>query len=143
MNRRLVCDRLPVEREALSLIHFLRDQSQPQSEWLAALSADQTLSEPVRQRALQSAREEREQLFGDEPEDVREQTSIIARLVLYAATIEAMFPTQPLAASLPGLFPSGGSPAALPTFRFNWRQEPDGSLTTWLEVPRETRKTCS
>ena len=40
------------EREALSLIHFLRDQGQPQSEWLAALSADQTLSEPVRQRAL-------------------------------------------------------------------------------------------
>ena len=48
---------LRVEREALSLIHFLRDQGQPQSEWLAALSADQTLSEPVRQRALQFARE--------------------------------------------------------------------------------------
>ena len=46
-----------VEREALSLIHFLRDQGQPQSEWLAALSADQTLSAPVRQRALQFARE--------------------------------------------------------------------------------------
>ena len=45
------------EREALSLIHFLRAQGQPQSEWLAALSADQTLSEPVRQRALQFARE--------------------------------------------------------------------------------------
>ena len=48
---------LRAEREALSLIHFLRDQGQPQSEWLAALSADQTLSEPVRQRALQFARE--------------------------------------------------------------------------------------
>lgn len=45
-----------------------------------------------------------------------------------------MCPNQPLADSLPGLFPKGG-PAALPTFRFNWRQEPDGSLTTWLEVP--------
>ncbi len=45
------------ELEALSLIHFLRDQGQPQSEWLAALSADQTLSEPVRKRALQFARE--------------------------------------------------------------------------------------
>ena len=31
------------ERESLSLLHFLRDQGQPQSEWLAALSADQTL----------------------------------------------------------------------------------------------------
>ena len=48
---------LRAEHEALSLIHFLRDQGQPQSEWLTALSADQTLSEPVRQRALQFARE--------------------------------------------------------------------------------------
>ena len=48
---------LRAEREALSLLHFLRDQVQPQSEWLAALSADQTLSDPVRQRALQFARE--------------------------------------------------------------------------------------
>ena len=48
---------LRADREALSLIHFLRAQGQPQSEWLAALSADQTLSEPVRQRALQFARD--------------------------------------------------------------------------------------
>ena len=48
---------LCAEREALSLIHFLRDQSQPQSEWLNAISSDQTLSEPGRQRALQFARE--------------------------------------------------------------------------------------
>ncbi len=48
---------LRAEREALSLIHFLRDQNQPQSEWLDAISSDQTLSEPVRQRALQFARE--------------------------------------------------------------------------------------
>ncbi len=48
---------LRAEREALSLLHFLRGQGQPQSEWLAALSAGQTLSEPVRQRALQFARD--------------------------------------------------------------------------------------
>ena len=48
---------LLAEREALSLLHFLRAQGHPRSEWLAALSADQTLSEPVRQRALQFARE--------------------------------------------------------------------------------------
>ena len=48
---------LRAEREALSLIHFLRDQGRPQSEWLAALSSDQTLSDLVRQRALQFARE--------------------------------------------------------------------------------------
>jgi eukaryotic-like serine/threonine-protein kinase len=45
------------EREALSLIHSLRVQGQSPSEWLAAIAADQTLTEPVRQRALQFARE--------------------------------------------------------------------------------------
>ena len=48
---------LRAECEALSLLYFLRDQSQPQSEWLNAISSDQTLSEAVRQRALQFARE--------------------------------------------------------------------------------------
>ena len=48
---------LRAEREALSLLHFLRDHDKPQSEWLAALSSDPTLSAPVRQRALQFARE--------------------------------------------------------------------------------------
>ncbi len=48
---------LRAEREALSLIHFLRDQGQPQSAWLAAITANQSISEPVRQRALQFARD--------------------------------------------------------------------------------------
>jgi len=48
---------LRAECEALSLLHILRSQVHPQSEWLAALSADQTLSELVRQRARQFARE--------------------------------------------------------------------------------------
>ena len=45
------------ERDALSLIYFLRDQAKPKAEWLAAISADETISEPVRQRALQFARD--------------------------------------------------------------------------------------
>jgi len=48
---------LRAEREALSLIHFLRDHDQPQSEWLNAISSDKTISEAFRQRALQFARE--------------------------------------------------------------------------------------
>ncbi len=48
---------LQAKREALSLIHFLRDQGQPQSAWLDAIAADQVISEPVRYRALQFARE--------------------------------------------------------------------------------------
>ncbi len=48
---------VPAEREALSLIHVLRDRGQPQTAWLDAIAADQTISEPVRQRARQFARE--------------------------------------------------------------------------------------
>ena len=48
---------LRAEREALSLIHWLRDQGKPQSEWLDAIATDQSLAEPVRQRAVQFARE--------------------------------------------------------------------------------------
>ena len=53
----MLWEELRAEREALSLIHSLRDQDKPQSEWLAAIAADQTLTKPVRQRALQFARE--------------------------------------------------------------------------------------
>jgi len=35
----------------------LRDHGQPQSEWLDAISSDQTISDLVRQRALQFARD--------------------------------------------------------------------------------------
>lgn len=48
---------LKAEREALSLIHFLRDQNKPKAEWLNVIASDQTISEPVRKRALQFARE--------------------------------------------------------------------------------------
>ena len=45
------------DRPQQRLHHILRAQVHPQSECLAALSADQTLSDPIRQRALQFARE--------------------------------------------------------------------------------------
>ena len=48
---------LRVEREALSMIHWLRGQGKAQTEWRNAIAADQTISEPVRERALQFARE--------------------------------------------------------------------------------------
>ena len=48
---------LRAEREALSLTLWLRDQGKAPAEWLDALAADQTLTEPVRQRALQFARD--------------------------------------------------------------------------------------
>ena len=48
---------LRAEREALSLIHFLREQGNAKDEWLDIIMADQSISEPVRQRAVQFARE--------------------------------------------------------------------------------------
>lgn len=50
---------LRAEREALSLIRFLSAQRQFQSEWLAAIAVDLTITPPrrIRQRALQFARD--------------------------------------------------------------------------------------
>lgn len=92
--------------------------------------------EQLEQAQLPLVREEREQLFGDEAEEMRDETSIVARLVLYHATIEAMFPNQPLADSLPEIFPgTGGGGPPLPTFRFNWTDLGGGQLKTWIEDP--------
>ncbi len=83
---------------------------------------------------LRVRRQEREQLFGDETEEFREATSIIARLFLYHAIIEATFPNQPLADSLPDIFPASSSPT-LPTFGFNFIVQPDGTLNVWYDPP--------
>ncbi len=45
------------QREALSQIQFLLDQGQPKAEWQNILSADDSLSDPVRERAMQFARD--------------------------------------------------------------------------------------
>lgn len=91
--------------------------------------------EAIEEGSLPLARAEREKLFGDVPEDERDDESIIARLQLYVITIETQFPGEPIADSLPSIFPSTGGPATLPTFRFNWVALPAGELKTWLEVP--------
>lgn len=64
-------------------------------------------------------RAEMERLYGDVPEDDREDDSIVALMQGYTIMIETMFPGEPIALSLPSIFPSNG-PATLPTFRFNW-----------------------
>ncbi|MCA9226736.1 MAG: hypothetical protein KDA47_14035 [Planctomycetales bacterium] len=109
---------------------------------MANLTADRHLMaesiaeiEDFEEGKLPIAREEREELFGDEPEDKRTQTSIIARLQLYQATIRAMFPTQPLADSLPEIFPAS-TPTELPRVRFAFIQLAEG-VRTWHEVPAD------
>jgi hypothetical protein len=83
---------------------------------------------------LSVKREQLEQLFGDEAEDVREATSIIARLSLYHAIVQAQFAGQPLGDSLPDIFPPS-SPTTLPNFDFNWVVQPTGSVKVWYEAP--------
>jgi len=82
--------------------------------------------------SLAVAREEREDLFGDQPDDLREDTSIIAHLLQYHAAIPVKFPGQPIAASLPRIFPDESGPAP---FQFNWRDLGGGQLKTWLADP--------
>ena len=77
--------------------------------------------------------EQQEQLFGDEPDDEREVTSIIAHLQLYHSFIEASFPNQPIADSLPIIFPTGPQTTPLPTFRFNWVAQGGGGVKVWFE----------
>jgi len=83
---------------------------------------------------LKLRREEREQLFGDEPEEVREASSIIAKLLLYHAVVQAMNPNQPIADSLPEIFPVGAQ-TPLPTFAFNWVMQAGGIVKLWLNPP--------
>ena len=54
-DSRLWTPDLRIETEALGLIHFLRDQGKTHQEWLNFITADQTISELVRERALQFA----------------------------------------------------------------------------------------
>ena len=79
-------------------------------------------------------RAEREQLFGDEPEELREETSIIARLVLYQATLSALFPNQPIGDTLPPIFPPS-SPPSTPSFGFNWATQSGGSVKVRYAPP--------
>ena len=43
------------DRKGLSLVLIQRNQGHPQFEWLAAISSDQTITGPVRQRVLHLA----------------------------------------------------------------------------------------
>jgi len=82
---------------------------------------------------LNVAREEREQMFGDVAEEDRRDDSLITRLEQYHGTISVKFPGEPIANTLPRIFPD--QPAPLPKFKFNWRDLGGGQLKTWLADP--------
>ena len=81
-------------------------------------------------------RENREQMFGDVPDDQREPTSIIAWLLKYHTEILARFPHQPIAATLPEIFPGGpvSPPPPHPSLAFNYIAQPNSVLKTWFAI---------
>lgn len=99
-----------------------------------AIEQKQNDIEAIDEGSLPLARAEREKIFGDMPEEERDDESIVARLQLYVITIETQFPGQPIADSLPTIFPSQAGSAATQTFRFNSVALPNGQLKTWHEV---------
>jgi len=82
---------------------------------------------------LRLRREEREQLFGDEPDDVRLPGSIVAKLLIYHAVVIALNPNQPIADSLPDLFPDQSGPA-VPDFPFNYVAQAGGVLKVFFAI---------
>ncbi len=78
---------------------------------------------------LNVARAEGEALFGDVKDTEQLDTAIITRLELYHVVIATKFPNQPIAQSLPPIFPD--QPAALPRFDFNDRALGAGQHKTW------------
>lgn len=82
---------------------------------------------------LRLRREEREQLFGDEPDDVRLPGSIVAKLLIYHAVVIALNPNQPIADSLPDLFPDQSGPS-VPDFPFNYVAQAGGILKVFFPI---------
>ena len=82
---------------------------------------------------LRLRREEREQLFGDEPDDVRLASSIVAKLLIYHAVVIALNPNQPIADSLPDLFPGQAGPS-VPDLAFNYVAQPGGDLKVFFPI---------
>ncbi len=103
------------------------------------LQAKQTAIKEADQGDLALLRARRDAFFGDVPEEQREEDSIIADLLAYTDYIRANFAGQPIADSLPRIFPKG--PESLPRFRFNWSQNAQGVLQIWLEVPADSDAT--
>ena len=98
------------------------------------LQARNTAIEALVEGSRPLTRAQMERLYGDVAEDDREEDSLVALLLGYTVMIQSMFPGQPIALTLPRVFPEGGSPT-LPTFRFNWIAQAGNVVKTWIETP--------
>ena len=100
----------------------------------ATIEAKNIAIEGLVEGARPLIRAEMERLYGDVPEDEREEDSLVTLMQGYTITMLTLFPGQPLSQTLPPIFPSGGT-ATIPNFRFNWSAQPGNSVKTWLETP--------
>ncbi len=89
--------------------------------------------ETAEQSTLPTLRAEREEMFGDVDEEDRDADSIITLLLKYHTEIEARFGGQPIADSLPDIFPDGGGPT-LPTVRVNFAETGASVYDVWVEM---------
>lgn len=115
----------------LTLGDFTLAQLQAAHDQLVALALS---IETAEQSTLPTLRAEREQMFGDEAEEERADDSIITLLLLYHTEIEARFAGEPIADSLPDIFPDGGSPTPLPTVPYDWVQADASTVNIWVQI---------
>jgi hypothetical protein len=100
----------------------------------ATIEAKNTAIEALVEGARPQTRAEMERLYGDVAEDDREEDSLVALMLGYDVVIQTLFPGQPIALSLPRIFPASG-PTTLPSFRFNWVPQAGNVIKTWIETP--------
>jgi len=99
----------------------------------AAIEGKNAALETLREATRPLIRAEMERLYGDVTEDEREPDSLVAIMLGYLNEIQGRFPGQPIALSLPEVFP-GGLTTPLPTLAFNYVAQPGGVLKTWFAV---------
>ncbi len=99
-----------------------------------AIDAKLEAIETADQVTLPLDRVEKERFFGDVPDDERDDESVVARMLLYVAGIESRFPGEPIAQTLPEVFPPETA-TTVPTFGMNWVMQPGSVLKLWFERP--------
>ncbi|MBI3469523.1 MAG: hypothetical protein HY000_41505 [Planctomycetes bacterium] len=99
----------------------------------ATIEAKNTALEAILEGSRPLTRAEMERLYGDVPEDDREEDSIVAIMLGYLVTIQTTFPGQPIAVSVPEIFPAGPQ-TPLPTFAHNLVAQAGSVLKVWIPV---------
>lgn len=118
--------------QSMTIGTFTRDDLQEAHD--AILAKTRAISVIV-ETDLPTVRATRELVFGDMAQDKRAENSIVSHLLTYSNLVQVTLPNQPIAQSLPRIFPFQGSDDS-PELAFNW-QTSGGGITLWLTAPDE------